>query len=162
MYIGSTGTRGLHHLVNVFSILVPIGCCCDLYLNVISFTRFMRYQITQLMRLKLVMLQRLMLFYMRIVQLISVMDDGRGVCDMLHLLMLSVFSLEIKDQHFPLVQSMLGLLNLISNSILSDQYDIVHFGPRRLVRMDLLLVFIPKGLVLLELDISLYIRLSFV
>ena len=53
---------------------------------------------------------------------------------------------------------MLGLSNLMSNSILSDWYDIVHFGHNWLVRMDLLMDSFPKSLILLELDVSLYIR----
>ena len=57
-------------------------------------------------------------------------------------------------------RAMLELCEPMSNSLLSDEYNIVHFGLRRLARMDLSLVSIPKGLVQLELDISLYIRHS--
>ena len=40
----------------------------------------------------------------------------------------------------------------------SLDYDIVHFGSNCQARMNLLLVSFPKGLVLIELDIYLYIR----
>lgn len=86
MYIGSTGSRGLHHLVIPFpflsffqlswSSMAPFNLSttrCSL--------RFMRYLTTQLTRHKLVLLQRLTLFYMQMVQsAFLMMDVGYVIC----------------------------------------------------------------------------------
>lgn len=91
MYIGSTGSRGLHHLViPIFFLSLNsfVPHCLLLNLFIIStflidvlFLRFMRYLTTQLTRHKLVLLQRLMLFYMQMVQsALQIMDVGYAIC----------------------------------------------------------------------------------
>lgn len=53
---------------------------------------------------------------------------------------------ETKDKRCGLTLRVLGFIKLMSNSLLSDQYDIFHFGHKRQVRMNLLLGSFPKGI----------------
>lgn len=103
MYIGSTGFRGLHHLVYFLSFFLQytfLWCAKQINARIICqlicwsyfFLRFMKSWIMPLMRLKQDLLQRLMLFYWRTIQWASLIM-GVGWVTMLFLEIVTLYGL---------------------------------------------------------------------